>query len=171
MESRLPSLGTHRWRTATLIASAVAALELVLLLVAGAALLARPLSHQARAEQTPRAAAKVPSPAPPPVRKARTPTAPKLSRAKTAVLVLNGNGATGAAGAAAARVKSFGYRIAKVGDAARMDYPTSVVMYRPGFEREGKRLAKDLGIEVVGPLDGLRVRELVGAHVALVVGH
>ena len=172
MESRLPSLGTHRWRTATLIASAVAALELVLLLVAGAALLARPLSHQARAAQTPRAAAKVKrSAALPPVRKARTTTAPKLSRAKTAVLVLNGNGATGAAGAAAARVKSFGYRIAKVGDAARMDYPTSVVMYRPGFEREGKRLAKDLGIEVVGPLDGLRVRELVGAHVALVVGH
>ena len=32
------------------------------------------------------------------------------------------------------------------------------------------RLARDLRIRIVGPLDGMTVRELLGAHVAVVVG-
>jgi hypothetical protein len=43
-------------------------------------------------------------------------------------------------------------------------------MFRPGFEREARRLAKDLGVRRVVPLDGMRPAELQGAHVALVVG-
>ena len=43
-------------------------------------------------------------------------------------------------------------------------------MYRPGYRGEALRLARDLRIRIVGPLDGIRTRELMGAHVALVVG-
>jgi LytR cell envelope-related transcriptional attenuator len=165
----LPLDGRARpWRTATLIASAVAAVELVLLVVAAIALFARPLSHHARAVAVKRAAA--PKRAPVPARPA-PPRAPSLTRSHTSVLVLNGNGVTGAAGAAAGKVRRLGYVVAKVGDASRADYPTSVIMYRPGFRPEGLRLARDLRVKVVGPLDGLRVRQLMGAHVAFIIGH
>jgi hypothetical protein len=45
----------------------------------------------------------------------------------------------------------------------------SVVMYRPGFRGEAMRLARDLRIRIVGPLDGLQIRDLMGAHVVFVV--
>jgi LytR cell envelope-related transcriptional attenuator len=167
VDSPLQSLEVRPWRTATLVASAVAALELVLLVVAAVALFARPLSHHVQEAAVRRAAApKAASPAKPaPARK------PSLSRSETSVLVLNGNGVTGAAGAASAGLRSRGYVVAHVGDAGRTDYPTSVVMYRPGFKPEGVRLTRDLRVKVVGPLDGLRVRELMGAHVVLILGH
>ena len=43
-------------------------------------------------------------------------------------------------------------------------------MYRRGFEGEGRRLARDLGIGIVGPLDGLRISQLHGANAVVVVG-
>lgn len=173
MDSRLPALGAPAWRTATLVASAVAALELVLLVVAGFVLLAKPLARHGEAAAASRRAAEVKAQPASPVPVTRPPErmrTPSLSRAETSVLVLNGNGLTGAAGSEAARVKQLGYTVTRVGDAARMDYPASVVMYRPGFKPEGVRLARDLGIDVVGPLDGVRVRELRGAQAAVIVG-
>jgi hypothetical protein len=67
-------------------------------------------------------------------------------------------------------VRGHGYRIGVVGNAARMSYPRSLVMYRPGFEGEGKRLGSDLGIRLVGPLDGMRGAQLHGAQVVLILG-
>jgi hypothetical protein len=87
----------------------------------------------------------------------------------TTVLVLNGNGVPGAAHEAAARVRERGYSIGEVGNAKRTDYMRSVVMYRPGHRGEALRLARDLQIKIVGPLDGLTVRDLMGAHLAVVV--
>jgi hypothetical protein len=43
-------------------------------------------------------------------------------------------------------------------------------MYRPGYRAEGLRLAKDLGVKVVGPLDGIAVSALDGGQLAVVVG-
>ena len=43
-------------------------------------------------------------------------------------------------------------------------------MFRPGYRPEAMRLAKDLKLKIVGPLDGLRPADMLGAHVALVVG-
>lgn len=168
MDSPLQSLEVRPWRIATLIAGAVAALELVLLVVAAIALFARPLSHHVQEAAVRRATASKPVPARTESAAARTPS---LSRSETSVLVLNGNGLTGAAATASDRVRQRGYVVASVGDAARSDYPTSVVMYRPGFKPEGIRLARDLRVRVVGPLDGVRVRQLMGAHVVLVLGH
>ena len=57
-----------------------------------------------------------------------------------------------------------------VGNAPRTDVSRTIVMYRDGYRPEAARLAKDLGVKIVGPLDGLRKDDLLGAHVALVLG-
>jgi hypothetical protein len=86
------------------------------------------------------------------------------------VVVLNGNGRQGAAAAAASRVSRKGYRIGLVTNAPRQDYVTSLVMYRRGFEGEAQRLARDLGVKVVSPLDGVRKSQLEGAQAVLILG-
>jgi hypothetical protein len=95
---------------------------------------------------------------------------PLLTRADTSVLVLNGNGAQGAASAAAARVDSAGYLVAGAANAPTTGYRRTLVMYRKGRRAEAKRLAHDLKIRVVGPLDGLRAGQLMGAHLVVIVG-
>jgi hypothetical protein len=158
------------WRSAAVVASAVAVVELVLLIVTGTALLVRhgssaPARHRATAT-----AAKSRQHARPAANPAHVVAAPKLVRAKVGVMVLNGNGRQGAAAAAAARVRHHGYRIRSVGNAGRMTYSRSLVMYRPGYEGEGRRLASDLGIRRVGPLDGIRPSQLHGAQALLIIG-
>lgn len=86
------------------------------------------------------------------------------------VVVLNGNGLSGAAGKAAAALRRRGYRIALVANAARQNYALSLVMYRPGYRADGLRLAHDFGIRVVGPLDGIRARTLHGGELAVILG-
>ena len=155
------------WRTATLIASAVAAVELVVILVLGVVLVGKPLTEKMRDAARDRTLG---TPAVATATKPRIgPSVPRLSREDTSVLILNGNGVSGAAHAAASRVRARGYSIGEVGNANRTDYMRSVVMYRPGFRGEALRLARDLRIKIVGPLDGLGVRDLMGAHLALVV--
>ena len=68
------------------------------------------------------------------------------------------------------RVRGKGYSIGSVGNAPSTDFARSLVMYRSGFAAEGKRIAKDLGIKVVGPLDGMKRSQLLGAHVAVIIG-
>jgi hypothetical protein len=53
---------------------------------------------------------------------------------------------------------------------ASHSYGRSVVMYRPGRLPEAQRLASDLRIGIVGPLDGLTVRQLRGAQLVVVLG-
>jgi len=168
----LPTFDAVRpWRTATLIASAIAAAELLLLVVVGIAMIGKPLSH--KAEQA--AAAKLAVPLPgkttqdSPIKFAKT-QKPSLARAATRVTVLNGNGQQGAAAAHAGQVRQYGYPVAAVGNAPKADYTRTMVMYRGRFRPEAARLAKDLGIKIVTPLDGLPVGALEGAHVAVIVG-
>jgi hypothetical protein len=156
------------WRTATLVACAVAALELVLLVVLAVVLLADPISQQVR--QAAEAKVFAPVKAKPKPRAAAPVGKPKLSRPKTSVIVLNGNGRKGAAAASADAVRRFGYTIGTVGNAPRSDFTRTLVMFRSGYRPEAVRLAKDLNVKIVGPLDGLRPKDLLGAHVALVVG-
>ncbi|MEO5577291.1 MAG: LytR C-terminal domain-containing protein [Gaiellaceae bacterium] len=154
------------WRTATLVASAVAAIELVALVFLGVVLLAKPVSNHVRQA----AEAQVLAPVKPKLRRAAAVGAPKLTRAETSVIVLNGNGRAGAAAGSAEAVRRFGYTIGTVGNAPRSDFMRTLVMFRKGYRAEAARLAKDLDLKIVGPLDGLRPADLLGAHVALVVG-
>jgi len=168
-----PDALVRPWRTATLVASLVAAIELVLLVVAGLLLLAKPLAHAVQRHAEATVAAPAAKKATPVVHKAKKKAGsakPKLLRSSTGVLVLNGNGRTGAASAAAAKLDGIGYRVRGRGNAKRQDYATTVVMYRRGYEAEGRRLAHDLHVKVVGPLDGLAPSALHGAQLAVVLG-
>ena len=166
-----PSDLVRPWRTATLVLTGVAAVELVLLVGAGAVLLGRKLAphvthaHAARTTVHPKPhPVRIHVPKPQPVGVARVP------RGRTTVIVLNGNGHTGAAGSEARSIRAKGYPVSHVGNAGRTNYPRSLVMYRPGFRAEGFRLARDLGIRLVTPLDGLRPRALGRAKLTVVVG-
>jgi hypothetical protein len=67
-------------------------------------------------------------------------------------------------------MRRFHYIIAATGNAPRTDFRRSLVMYRKGYEGEAIRLAHDLHIRRVIPLDGLGLRDLQGAHLALIIG-
>jgi hypothetical protein len=165
VEHSLPQVGSP-WRTATLVASAVAVAELVILVVLGVSLLAEPVSQHVRQA----AEAKVFAPVKVKPRPVVPVGKPKLARAETSVIVLNGSRRSGAAAENAARVRTLGYTIGTVGNAPRSDFTRTLVMFRPGYRAEAVRLAADLKLKIVGPLDGLRSSDLLGAHLALIVG-
>ena len=161
-----------------MVAITVAAVELVALLTIAAVFLGGPMldwakgttgvqpasgapaTKHARHERTAASAAKKPAAA----------ERPRLARTETSVLVLNGNGIAGAAADEAQAERHRGYVVASVGNAPRNDYRRTVVMYRPGYRPEAARHARDVHARLVSPLDGLRPRQLLGAHVAVVIG-
>jgi LytR cell envelope-related transcriptional attenuator len=147
-----------------MVASGVAALELVLLVAVGAAFVGKPFV--APGDGKPAAPAELGGAK----ANAKPAALPKLARGETLVIVLNGNGSAGAASDTAALVQSRGYLIAGTANAPRSDFARSIVMFRPGHQGEAERLARDFKVSRVAPLDGLRPADLQGAHVALVVG-
>jgi LytR cell envelope-related transcriptional attenuator len=175
------------WRTRTLIATAVAALELLALMALAVALVGkgwfeharasaaadRPAARaQAHARDTAAASTKRETAAATsaPTHRVAAPARPVLARAHTGIVVLNGNGQNGAAGAEARVLRARGYPVVSVGNARRNDYATTIVMYRPGYGREAQRLARDVGVRVVSPLDGVRPSQLKSARLMLIVG-
>ena len=163
------------WRAATLVATSVALVELAVLAVGGTLLLAHPFRHHhgttvaspvrtpvARQHQaTAAAAARSPS---------HTRAHPALAPSRLHVLVLNGNGVQGAAASAASKLSSLGYRISGQANAARNDYARTLVMYRPGFAPEARRLAHSAGYALVSPVDGLTPSALRGSQLVVILG-
>jgi len=132
------------WRAAALAAGALALAELTALLaLAGVRLF--DVHHATPARSTAPAVSERHAP----VRHA----VPLRPRSRLSVLVLNGNGVSGAAGKEATRLLSAGYRHAVPTDAPQ-SYASSLVLYRPGLAREARRLARDAKIRTVTPLDG-----------------
>jgi len=164
-------LAVRPWRTAVLVVAAIAAVELILLVMLGGALLAKPTStHSGHATATHEKATPKAKPRPAPTKTTKAAAPAQLPRRKVTVVILNGNGRQGAAATAASRVSGRGYRIGLVANAPSHDYATSLVMYRPGFRGEASRLARDLGVKVVSPLDGVRPSQLHGAQAVLILG-
>jgi hypothetical protein len=151
------------WRRATIAVSAVAAVELIALASVAIVVLGNPLAHQLRASAVAAAAPPKRSAEPAPAKR------PLLPRNETSVMVLNGNGQAGAAHAAADRVQARGYMLGNVGNAPSTT-PRTLIMFRPGYAAEGRRLAHDLHVRLVRPLDGMRPRQLLGAHLVLIIG-
>jgi len=145
-------------RAPTLLFFGAAALGLVVLVMVGAGLVSG--SSTANAKRVP---AKHRAPGRP------EPRRPTLTRAQTKVLVLNANGITGAAASEASRARARGYNVSGTGNTART-LGRSVVLYRPGHRPEARRLARDEGIPLVGPLDGITPRQLHGAQLVVVLG-
>lgn len=160
------------WRTTAIVASGFAALEFLFILVVGLALLAKPFTGGDERPSAVAAVKKEARAAPAPAAKAAPAAKPAEARPRdeTSVMVLNGNGSSGAAGEKADLAQTRGYLIAGTANAPRTDFDRSVVMYRPGYRAEAERFAKDFQIGRVTPLDGLRPTDLQGAHFALIVG-
>ncbi|TML53528.1 MAG: LytR family transcriptional regulator [Actinobacteria bacterium] len=148
MEQVQPLSRPFPWRLATLVASAVALAILAGLVLTRRPAQTRPVSDTGRV----------------PTRQAVTPLRP---RSRLSVLVLNGNGASGAAGTEATTILARGYRHAIPSDAPQLDYARSLVLFRPGWQREAERLARDVKIPTVATLDGRVAPEY--AHVPLIV--
>ena len=162
------------WRTAAFVAAAIAVVELLVLIVVGGALIAKATTATSakpaqKAVATKDVSVKSSSGTPTKARRAAAPVA-HLPRTRVSVVVLNGGSRQGAAAATAARASRRGYRIGKVANAPSSDFTRTLVMYRRGFEGEARRLASDLGIKIVGPLDGLRAAQLNGSHAVVVLG-
>jgi hypothetical protein len=159
-----PPLEITRWRTATFLVAALAVVELIALMAIGMTFLGKSLAHHVQAAATNKIEA--------PVRSQSTarPGEPKLTRAETDVLVLNGGGVAGAAGAASDKLRALGYLIGGVGNAPTQGTTQTLVMFRDGYRAEAARLAKDLGAKVFAPLDGMKPSQLMGAQLVLVVG-
>src|SRR5579871_44822 len=155
--SPVPDL-VRPWRRATLLASSVAALELVLLIGAGALLVAKPVARSLRHQAQVAAVAKPPKKLVQAIHRMNAPAGKAKPRAHLKIMVFNGNGLSGAAASEAGKLKGLGYKVSGTANARHQNYATSVVMYRPGFRADGLRLAHDLGVKVVGPLDGLRAK-------------
>lgn len=176
MDHRADLPATPPWRSAAFIAASVATVELLILLIIGIWLFGNFFSDEVTKATDPTTVARAAVERELGAQGGTTPgeatngARPLLPRAETSVLVLNGNGVTGAADEAAGRVRRHQYLIAGTENAKRSDHPRSLVMFRPGYEREARRLAKDLGVRRAVPLDGVRPGELQGAHVALVIG-
>jgi hypothetical protein len=150
------------WRRATIVVTVIAALELIALAGVGIALLGNPLAGHLRetaAAATPRTRTAAPAAAKKPV----------LERNAVSVMVLNGNGIAGAAQEAADKVRAREYVVGNVGNASAPS-PRTLVMYRTGYAKEGARLARDLRVRIVRPLDGLRPSQLMGSHLVLILG-
>jgi hypothetical protein len=167
------------WRTATLVAGGIAGVELVLLVVLAIVLLGRSVAPQVHAAAARAATAPKHHPAPA-ASHSRAKPAPRhpehagrvLPRAKTSVLIMNGNGINGAAAQAAGLVRSRGYAVTDTRNAPRTGYPTWRLMAAPGYAAEASRFARDMGLAQsrVGPLDGMIPRQLHGAKLVLILG-
>ena len=157
------------WRAVAVIVGGVALVELVALIAIGLVHLAPHHGSGVTSSRTTTAAA-------PAHRQhvqanvVRVPTVPLRPRSHVRVLVLNGNGVGGAAAAQAARLQSEGYEIGGATNAQRHDYANSMVMFVPGWIKEARRLARDAGVRMVAPLDGLRPAQLKGSAVVLLLG-
>ena len=168
------------WRAAALIATAVAAVELFILLLIGFVLGAKAFSHKTETatvaaikREAPKAVqtqASDPKPADtksPQQKKEEPKLAP---RGRTSVVVLNGNGIPGAAAVNADKAHSMHYIVTATGNAPSTGFARSIVMFRPGLKPAAQRLAKDMGVKAVTPLDGITKSDLQGAQLALIIG-
>lgn len=157
MEHVFPLDRPFPWRAAALAAGAVALVELTALLALAGAQVFH--VHHTAPPSTPTAT---------PARNVAK-TVPLRPRSRVSVLVLNGNGVSGAAGAEATQVLAHGYGRAVPADASST-YAQSVVLFRPGWQREAERLARDAGIGSATPLDVRLPRSDRGYQVVLILG-
>jgi hypothetical protein len=156
------------WRGATLVVGALAAVEL-LALIGVIALHFAPTRSVARSAAPTKAQHARPV-IHPTTRVAAVPSHPLRARSGVHVLVLNGNGVQGAASIEAARLQSAGYRVGGAENAQRHDYARSMVLYVPGWAKEARRLARDIGIKLVAPVDGLTPAKLKASQAVVILG-
>ena len=151
MEHAQPLDRAFPWRLATLVASALALAILAGLVLTHQSAPARPAAATGHHAVTPFAV-------------------PLRPRSRISVLVLNGNGRSGAAGTAATSILARGYRHAIPTDAPQANYVRSLVLFRPGGQPEAERLGRDAKIPTVAPLDGSVAPEYASVPLVVILG-
>ena len=138
MENRADLPATPPWRSAAFIAATVATVELVILLIVGIWLFGKFFSDEVTKATDPTTVARAAverrldaSGISSEARSGGIGRQAAAAREETSVLVLNGNGVSGAADKAARKARKKDYLIAGTGNAASDDYPRSIVMHRP----------------------------------------
>jgi apolipoprotein N-acyltransferase len=163
------------WRAAAMIATAVAVIELFLLLLIGFVVGAKTFGDKTEAATVAAIKRQVPQAATTSAQDGKSAAQDKhkepalLPRGRTSVVVLNGNGIPGAAATTADQAHDLHYVITATGNAPSI-FSRSVVMFRPGYKPAAQRLAKDMSIKHVTPLDGITKGDLQGAQLAVVIG-
>jgi hypothetical protein len=89
--------------------------------------------------------------------------------AEIEVTVLNGTAEAGLAAEVGDRVERKGFRLGAVGNSTS-SFEESVVMFKPGFAPEARRVAKQLQISQLQPITGEIESLAEGATVAVIVG-
>ena len=87
------------------------------------------------------------------------------------MIILNGNGRNGAAAAGSLEAPRVRLRDRRHRERAPPGLRGHSRHVPPGFRAEGLRLARDLKVKVVGPLDGLKPAALMGGQLAVVLGN
>jgi apolipoprotein N-acyltransferase len=163
------------WRAAAMIATAIAAIELFLLLLIGFVVGGKAFGDKTEAATVAAIKRQVPQAAVTSSKDGKSAAQGKhkeaalLPRGRTSVVVLNGNGIPGAASTTADQARNLHYVITATGNAPST-FSRSVVMFRPGYKPAAQRLAKDMSIKQVTPLDGITKGDLQGAQLAVVIG-
>jgi LytR cell envelope-related transcriptional attenuator len=154
VEHAQPLNRSFSWRLAALVASALALAILAGLVLTHRSARTGPVAATGRVAKG----------------QAATPPVPLRPRSSVSVAVLNGNGISGAAGGEATTILDRGYRHAVPGDAPSLDYATSLVLYRPGWQREAERLARETRIPTVATLDGRLAPQYAHDQLVVILG-
>jgi len=85
------------------------------------------------------------------------------------VAVLNGSSVSGLAGKVGADVHANGFEVGTT-DSAERHYDQTVVMYQRGEQAAANKVAHDLGIKPVQPIDGATRDVVNGADVTVIAG-
>jgi hypothetical protein len=95
--------------------------------------------------------------------------AAKVKPSEIEVTVLNGTSVAGLAATFGDDVESKGFNLGAVTNSSS-SFEASVVMFKPGHEMEARKVAKQLGITKLQPMNGEIQSVSAGADVAVIVG-
>ena len=90
------------------------------------------------------------------------------TRPQVTVAVLNGTTVVGLAAQVGEEVRAGGFKLGTIGNAARVDQTSSVVLYRDGQARAARAVANRLGIDKTAPVDSVN-EEIAGSFDVIVL--
>jgi len=98
----------------------------------------------------------------------RTPRQVNVDPSQVTVAVLNGTAVQGLAAQVGEELRSGGFTLGTIGNAARIDQSASEVLYRSGQARSARAVANRLGIDKTAPVDSVN-EEIAGSFDAVVL--
>ena len=84
--------------------------------------------------------------------------------------MLNGTTVPGLARTVSAKLKADGFQVGNINNASNGQFAESVVLFRPGKNRDARLVQKKLGINQLEPVDAQNASQAGNATVVVVVG-